>query len=177
MLAVALCAATCAPAFAANTPTPPPGAVDVTKVQPKQLLPKTKLHTEFVVEANKMGQITRVRSGKESPNPTFNAQTYGNALQAFIRTPDGHAIAGTYRLSYDYNPQTGRIRRDVKLLHAGGVNANAIGAANEMMAIARKNHNRPVPKQPSIATSKPGAAPSVNPKSMPDLPQVMNTGK
>lgn len=177
IIVVAALAATCTPSFAATKPpTPPPGAIDVSKLQPKQLLPKTKLHTEFVVETNKLGQIARVRSGKESSNATFNAQTYGNALQAFIRTPDGHAIAGTYRLTYDYNPQTQRIHRDVTLLHAGGVNPNAVGAATQMMEIARRNRNRPGPKV-SPPAAKPGPAASVNPKQMPDLPQVMKTGK
>jgi len=175
LFAAAALAATCTPSLAATKPpTPPPGAIDVMKLQPKQLLPKTKLHTEFVVEANKMGQVSRVKSWKKSNDVAFNEHTYGNALQAFIRTADGRAIAGVYRLTYDYNPQTQRIRRDVALLHAGGVDPNAQGAANEMMAIARRNRNRPMPTAPP---AKPDAAASVSPKQMPDLPQVMKTGK
>ena len=157
------------PAVAA-TAAPAPARVDVTKIQPKALLPKTKLHTEFVVETNKYGQVVRVRSGKSSPNTGFNTQTYGNALQAFIRTPDGRAIPGSYRLTYDYDPRTERVRRDVALLHAGGVNPNAKGAATSMMEIARKNSHNLTPQQQT-----PMPAPSVNLKRLPDLPQVMNT--
>ena len=159
-------------ASAAATP-PPPARVDVTKIQPKALLPKSKLHTEFVVETNKFGQVTRVRSGKSSPSASFNTQTYGNALQAFIRTPDGHAIAGSYRLTYDYDPHTERVRRDVALIKAGGVNPNAKGAALELMELARK-YSHDVTKEQQ-QQRQPQPAPSVNLKRLPDLPQVMNT--
>ncbi len=171
ILAAAAIVAASPAALAANAPTPPPGAIDVTKVQPKVLLPKTALHTEFVVEVNKMGQVARVRSGKSSPNPTYNAQTYGNALQAFIRTADGKAISGVYRLTYDYNPKTTRVHREVVLLKPGGVNPNAEGAANQMMDIAKRNRNRTPP--PGLFS--PAPAPSVNAKQLPDLPQVMHT--
>jgi len=164
-------AATPAPHAAPHQASKPPARIDLTKIQPKELLPKTKLHTEFVVETNKYGQVTRVRSGKASPNQGFNTQTYGNALQAFIRTPDGHAIAGSYRLTYDYDPRTARVRRDVALLHAGGVNANAKGAATELMELARKHSHDVTQQQPQ----KPQPAPVVNLKRLPDLPQVMNT--
>ena len=109
----------------AATPSPSPAPkhtqrpvrIDVTKVQPKSLLPKHGEHTEYVVEINKQGQVSRVRSSRTSDSATFNAQTYGNALQAFIRTPDGHVVVGTYRLTYDFDPKTARVRRDVSLLH------------------------------------------------------------
>lgn len=129
----------------ATPPESPPARIDITKVQPKGLLPKTLLHVEWVVETNKLGQVTRVRSGKPSKDRTFNTQTYGNALQAFIRTPEGHAVAGIYRLTYDYNPKTTRVRRDVALIRPGGVNANAEGAALEMESIAQKHTPEPVP--------------------------------
>jgi hypothetical protein len=174
LLVAAVLAATSAHAVAA---TPPPGAIDVTKIQPKALLPKTKLHTEFVVEVNKLGQVARVRSGKSCPNPMFNAQTYGNALQVFIRTPDGRAIPGVYRLTYDYNPSTARVHREVALLWRGGVNANAVGAANQMMAIAKRNRDE---AQRAAATAHAKAGPSappvkINGKQLPDLPQVMKS--
>ncbi len=121
------------------------------------------------METNKYGQVVRVRSGKSSPNAGFNTQTYGNALQAFIRTPDGRAIAGSYRLTYDYDPHTERVRRDVALIRAGGVNVNARGAALTLMDIAKKNSHNLTPQQ------TPAAAPSVNLKRLPDLPQVMDT--
>lgn len=95
---------------------------------PAPLLPRVKLHTEFLVEVNKLGQVTQVHAGKTSPDPTFNAQTYGNALQAFIRTTDGKVVLGTYRLSYDYDPQTQRVRRTVALVKVGGVDPDAQGA-------------------------------------------------
>lgn len=172
LLAAAIVAAGSLTSLASAAPTPPPGAIDLTKVQPKQLLPKTKLRSAFVVEVNKLGQVTRVRRAMPSKNPTYDAQTYGNALQAFIRTPDGHAIAGVYELSYSYDPATARVLREVKLLHPGGVNANAQGAALQMMAIAKKNRGRTPP--PGLAQT-PAPAPSVNVKRMPDLPQVMNS--
>jgi hypothetical protein len=90
--------------------------------------PTTRQHTEFVVEVNKKGQVVRATHVTRSADSSFNAMTYGNALQAFIRTPDGHAIAGTYRLSYDYNPKTYNVHRSVTLLKQGGVNPNALGA-------------------------------------------------
>jgi hypothetical protein len=155
----------------AATPSPPPPRIDVTKIQPKALLPKTKLHTEYIVEINRYGQVARVRSGKRCPNASFNAQTYGNALQAFIRTPDGRAIPGSYRLTYDYDPRTERVRRDVALVHAGGVNPNAKGAALTLLEVAKK-HSRDV-SQPEGAA--PAPAPSVNVKRLPDLPQIMST--
>ena len=149
-----------------------PKRVNVEQITPKQLLPKKNEHTEFVVEINKLGQVARVRSGRSSDFPPFNAQTYGNALQAFIRTADGKAIPGTYRLSYDFDVKTSHVRRNVALLHAGGVNPNAAGAASDMMKIAAKNHNRTPP--PGLMVT-PGPAPSVNIQRMPDLPQVMTS--
>lgn len=169
-------AATPAPKPAQRAPAKPgqsvPKRINVEQITPKQLLPKKNEHTEFVVEINKLGQVTRVRSGKSCDFPPFNAQTYGNALQAFIRTPDGKAIPGTYRLTYDFDVKTARVRRNVALLHAGGVNPNARGAAADMMRIAAKNRNRTPP--PGLMVT-PGPVPSVNIQRMPDLPQVMKS--
>jgi hypothetical protein len=95
-------------------------------------------HSEFVVEVNKKGQVARVRAGKYSSDAAFNAMTYGNALQVFIRTPDGRAVPGTYRLNYDYDPKSRNVRRTVTLLRAGGVDPNAIGAVNAMAEINRR---------------------------------------
>ena len=135
----ALVAALAAPALAASTPAPKPAGPS--KAAPKALvphLPATAEHTEFVVETNAKGQVTRVRSGKSAKDLAFNAMTYGNALQTFIRTTDGRAVAGTYRLRYDYNPSTKRVRRTVELVRAGGVNPNATGAVDEMARTERK---------------------------------------
>ncbi len=166
------------PAFAA-TPGPKPAAtmpqrINVQQLQPRSLFPNKQEHVEVVVEVNKMGQVARVRSIRPSHDQGFDAHCYGNALQAFIRTPDGKAISGVYRLTYDYNPKTLNVHRDVALLWAGGVNPNAKGAANEMMEIARRNRNRTPP--PGLnATPTPAPAPSAGARRMPDLPQVMSS--
>jgi hypothetical protein len=131
-----------AAAAAAAAPTLPP-----TVRLPK--LPTTVLHTEFVVETNKQGQVTRVRRGVGSSNPKFNVMTYGNALQTFIRKENGDAVAGVFRLTYDYSPSTKMVKRSVALIQRGGVNPNAIGAVERMTEIARK-HAQP----PSKATPK-----------------------
>jgi hypothetical protein len=164
----------------AATPAPRPAQtpqrINLEKVTPKELFPKKNLHTEFVVEVNKLGQVTRVRSGKSCPDLTFNAQTYGNALQAFIRTPDGQAISGLYRLTYDYDPKTQRVHRDVALVRAGGVNANAEGAAVQMLRVAAKPRRSPHPAKPTGSPAPhPAASVNVNVQRMPDLPQVMQT--
>ena len=109
---------------------------------PTPHLPSTPLHTEFVVEVNHMGQIVRVKSGKECPNLTFNAQTYGNVLQMFIRHPDGSATVGMYKISYDYNPHTKNVHRGVQLLSTGGDWGDEQGAANQMLELDRKNQQR-----------------------------------
>jgi len=168
--ALVLSAGTAATA-ATPTPTAPP-RINVLDVQPKGLAPTKPLHVEFVVEVNRFGQVARVRSIKASHDVPFDTHTYGNALQSFIRTPDGHVLVGTYRLVYDYDPKTKMVKRDVALIKAGGVNPDAKGAADDMMEIARRNHGRTPP--PSL-TVTPGPIPSVNIHRMPDLPQVMKT--
>ena len=158
--ALALLAATPPPHHAVPAPhhaTPLP-RIDLTKVQPKALLPKTKLHAEWLVDTNKFGQVTRVRSDRPSGNETFNIQTFGNASQAFIRTTNGKAVPGVYRLIYDYNPKTQRVRRDVALVRAGGVNANAQGLVPKMMeeikrAQAAKAKKAPARKPPPKPTA------------------------
>lgn len=95
-------------------------------------MPKIPLHTEFVVETNNKGQVARVRSGRNSKDRTFDLMTYGNVLQTFIRTASGHADAGTFRITYDYSPQTHAVARDVSVISLGGVNPNAEGAVNAM---------------------------------------------
>lgn len=121
-------------------------------------MPRVPEHTEYIVEVNRKGQVTRVRSGKTSADLAFNTMTYGNALQAFIRTGDGQAVSGTYRLAYDYAPKTKKVRRSVALLHAGGVDANAAGAVDRMTADARNREQagpspKPLPDFESIEKS------------------------
>lgn len=169
---LSLAAATGAVAGAAprSTPAPTePPRINVLQIQPKALAPTKPLHVELTVEVNRLGQVSRVRSIKASHNYAFDAHCYGNALQAFIRTPDGHVVVGTYVLTYDYDPKSLQVKRDVALIKAGGVNPNAEGAAMNMMEIARHSHDK---GKPAVT---PGPIPSVNIKRMPDLPQVMKT--
>jgi hypothetical protein len=112
-------------------PSPPPAA---------ERLPAAAEHTEYLVETNRKGQVTQVRSGKPSGDPAFNTMTYGNALQAFIRTAEGSAVAGIFRLTYDYDPKSKRVRRSVDLVRTGGVDPNALGAVDRMAALDRKAH-------------------------------------
>jgi hypothetical protein len=178
----ALCIAVAASALlaAAPTPSPLPYRIDVTKIQPKSLLPKVPLHTEYIVAINKLGQVTHILSGKVSKDKTYNLQTYGNAMQAFIRTSDGKAISGRYRLTYDYNPKTTRVRREVELVRAGTVDPNAEGAVNAMMDDVKKHAKKsttaaaPAPAPARTAAMTPGPQPSGN-LHLPDLQSITNT--
>jgi hypothetical protein len=106
---------------------------------PAPALPKVPLHSAYVVAVNAHGQVTHVLSGALSKNRAFDLQTFGNAEQAFIRTTDGRSISGRYRLSYDYDPKTARVRRTVALIAAGGVDPNAEGAALRMLDDLKKH--------------------------------------
>ncbi|MBV8246484.1 MAG: hypothetical protein JOZ38_11215 [Candidatus Eremiobacteraeota bacterium] len=117
------------------------------------------LHTEFVVEVNHLGQIVRVKSGKSCKNLAFNAQTYGNVLQMWIRKPDGTAVVGMYRVTYDYDPKTHDVHRGVALLKEGGDWGDELGAANEMLQKDNTlNKNRPLPGWSTIAQPTPHPA-------------------
>ncbi len=126
LLAIAVVASLGLPARANAPAAPSRHAPDLSHFSPRT--PLRSVHTEYVVETNRLGQVTRVRSVRPSNDPPFNALTYGNALQAFIRTRAGSAISGTYRLGYDYDPQTKNVRRSVLLVRPGGVDPNAPGA-------------------------------------------------
>jgi hypothetical protein len=181
-LPVLVAAAVLAASSAAFAATPAPHAagpgsnatapvrINVESLQPKSLFPKVALHTEMIVEVNKLGQVSRVRSIKPSKDVAFNTHAYGNALQTFIRTPDGNVVVGSYRLTYDYDPKTQRIRRDVALVKEGGVDPNRKGAAAEMSEIAARNRNRTPP--PGLYAT-PVPAPSV--RRLPDLKHVMES--
>ena len=145
-LAVAFVAAT-GLALAGPTPTPAPApSLNAQQfnqhlkdslehhVLPTPYVPTVPLHVVLVVETNKKGQVARVRKDGShgSNNDAFNAMCYGNALQAWIRTEDGRSIPGTYRLTYDYSPDTQKVKRSVELIKAGGVNPDAIGAVDDM---------------------------------------------
>lgn len=172
--AIALFALTCGIAAAATaTPKPTPHPVMTTfKKTYKAVLPTRALRSSYVVEVNKLGQISRVRSVDPSKNPGFDAMTYGNSLQAFVRTADGTAIAGVYKLIYDYSPQTKKIRRDVQLIQAGGVNPDAPGAVTvevekdmkrQAAAAAKKSQDKANAKLPDFSQIAPGS-PAPSPK-------------
>jgi hypothetical protein len=107
--------------------SPPPHAASRSD---RATVPTKPQHAEYVVDVNAKGQVVRVDSGKPSHDPAFNAVTYGNALQVFIRTTDGNAVAGVYRLTYEYDPASRNVRREVALIRRGGVDPNALGAVN-----------------------------------------------
>jgi hypothetical protein len=163
-------AAAAAPAGAASpAPAHTPYRVDVTKIQPKSLLPKNRLHDDFIVAINSKGQVTRVLSGHRSGNTLFDEHVYGNALQMFIRTGDGHVVVGKYRVNYDYDPRTARIRRTIALVSTGGVDPNAIGAVYDLLKHARKD--------PAAVLPAPKDAPTIDPSDLPALNDVMASPK
>lgn len=141
--AVAAFALAAAPTPRSHTPTPrshtpaPRSHAPVPRV-PLPHLPAVPLHTEFVVEVNAKGQVVRVNTAKGCRDLMFNAQTYGNVLQMWIRHPDGTADVGLYRVTYDYDPHTRRVFRRVAIVRRGGNWGNAEGAANEMLDVARR---------------------------------------
>jgi hypothetical protein len=167
LLAIGLVLAAGTMASAATPPPTAPPRINVEDLQPKVLAPSKPLHVELTVEINKFGQVARVRDIKASHDQAFDAHTYGNALQAFIRTPDGHVVVGTYRLIYDYDPKTLRVKRDVALVSAGGVDPNAKGAADEMEEIARRQHDKENP-HPGIGVTPNPRAPNVKIERSPD---------
>ena len=127
-------------ARAAASPSPHP--------QPTRLvihLPKVPLHSEVVVEVNGKGQVVRIKSVKPSKLLSFNYQTYGNALQMWIRkcheqngTSACTAEVGLYRVTYDYDPKTTNVTRHVAIISHGGSWGNEPGAATVMMDMFRK---------------------------------------
>jgi hypothetical protein len=158
-----------APLLAA-TPSPAPML--------KPVLPKIPLHTEVVVEVNKYGQVVRVKSTKPCKVQTFNVQTFGNALQMWIRKPDGTATVGLYRVNYDYDPKTQKVARRIALISAGGNWGNEEGAANVMMDTARKQalemehkSQQQTEKLPSLNDIR-GSSPTPKPLPAATLPPI-----
>ncbi len=130
----AILAATGTSTVAATTPRPSPAPRPSVVIH----LPNIPLHTEVIVEVNKKGQVVRVKSSKPSKVASFNVQTYGNALQMWIRHPNGAAQVGLYRITYDYDPKTQNVTRRIFLISAGGSWADAEGAANVMVDMEKK---------------------------------------
>ena len=117
----------------AATPKPKPSPREI-----QVHLPNIPLHAEYTVEVNSRGQIVRVTGGKgDNKYPFWNAQTYGNVLQMWIRHPDGTATVGRYRVSFDYDPHSKLVHRGIKLLAMGGNWANETGAADAMVQEAK----------------------------------------
>jgi hypothetical protein len=133
LLVAAFAAVLAGTSLSAGAATPPPHAA-----APSITLPSTPLHTEIVVEVNKKGQVVRVKSTKLCKTQWFNLKTIGNALQMWIRKPDGSAQVGLYRVTYDYNPKTKDVARRIALVSAGGNWADRPGAANVMIENAHK---------------------------------------
>jgi hypothetical protein len=160
-------------ALLAATPAPGPTPVDLIKAQPKALLPKKQLHSEFIVDVNKLGQVTRVRAIKTSGDRTFDTQTYGNALQAFIRKPDGSVVVGSYTMTYDFSPATGRVHREALLAKRGGVDPNAKAAATEMEEIARRHTPEPSSAGRGGEPNPQATIRAENKGGLPDLPLII----
>lgn len=138
----AFLAAIAVPTVAPAAPTPHPAP----QTSPVVIhLPKVPLHSEVVVEVNKKGQVVRIKSTKPSKLLSFNYQTYGNALQMWIRKCHSEgsstsctAEVGLYRVTYDYDPKTANVTRRVAIVSHGGDWGDAPGAANVMMEMFRK---------------------------------------
>jgi hypothetical protein len=159
--AVAL-AVTAPAAFAAPTPAPRPSPIVIH-------LPDIPLHTEVVVEVNKKGQVVRVKSTKPCKIQSFNLQTYGNALQMWIRKcrTEGSSTnciseTGLYRVSYDYDPKTQSVTRRVALISPGGSWANDEGAANVMIELAKKQAEAAAAEEQKAQQEQNAKLPSLN---------------
>jgi hypothetical protein len=160
-----------APAAAATpSPSPKPSASPhAPAVLPTPHMPKIPLHTEFEVMVNKKGQVVGIKSGKNSTVPMFNAWTYGNVLQMWIRHPDGTAEVGLYKVTFDYDPKTTKITRVPSLVTAGGTWGDKEGAADVMIDTAQreatehqKNLDAQAKSLPSLHTIR-GESPTPSP--------------
>lgn len=116
--------------MAANPPKPVP--------IPTPKLPTRALHSVMLVEVNKRGQVVRIKGGQLSHDSVFDTMTIGNALQMWIRRPDGSAETGLFRVTYDYDPRKHNVARHVALVRAGGNWGNQPGAAITMVEAAKR---------------------------------------
>jgi hypothetical protein len=96
------------------------------------------MHAVINVEVNARGQVVTVTGGELSRNAVFDTMVIGNALQMWIRHPDGSADVGTFRVTYDYDPRTHNIRRTFALISRGGAWAHSPGAATKMIELAQR---------------------------------------
>jgi hypothetical protein len=124
-----------APLFAfAASPQPSPKPVPM----PTPHFPNRPLHVQLIVEVNDRGQVVRVDHGTLSTDEAFNTMTLGNAMQMWIRHPDGSAQTGLYSVTYDYSPHTHDVARVPTLIKPGGNWADKPGAATMIVDEARK---------------------------------------
>jgi hypothetical protein len=105
---------------------------------PTPNFPNKPLHVQLLVEVNRHGQVVRVAHGSLSGDRAFDTMTLGNAMQMWIRRPDGSAETGLYRVTYDYNPRTHDVARVPTLLKSGGNWADRQGAATLIIQDARR---------------------------------------
>jgi hypothetical protein len=127
---------------------------------PSPPAPATALHTAFIVATNKKGQVVTVKAEQKDRDAAFNLMTFGNAEQMFIRTADGGAIPGRYRVTYDYAPETKEVKRNIALVSAGGVDPEALGAVDRIAADRRRLAERASKARKakaSLAPAKPAA--------------------
>jgi hypothetical protein len=121
------------PLTAAAAPTPAP--------VPSPKLPSKPLHAELQVEVNKLGQVVRVLHGNLSGDAPFDTMAMGNALQMWIREQHGNtitAVVGLYKVNYNYDPKTQKVKRTFALFKRGGNWANEPGAATKIVSDAKK---------------------------------------
>lgn len=105
---------------------------------PKPSMPNRSLHGSLQVEVNSHGQVVKVLHGSLTGDPQFDTMMIGNALQMWIRRPDGSAETGLYLVKYAYDAKTHNVKRTPSLIRAGGNWANAPGAATNMIRDARR---------------------------------------
>ncbi len=168
LTALALSAVPAVPVTAAPTPAPHPHAA------PTWPVPKVPLHCEIIAQTNAKGQVVSAKIDKPSPDKFFNAQVYGNALQAFIRTPDGHAVTGQFRLTYDYDPKSVDVKRQVAFIKAGG-DPDAPGAVSQMIEMAKKGQQHALEQQKAAAQAaqQKAAADAAHHSPLPDLNHIL----
>jgi hypothetical protein len=143
-----------AAALLATLPASAQGAKPTVFPSPPQ--PATAQHTAYIVTTNKKGQVVTAKSEQNDRDKAFDLMTYGNALQMFIRTADGGAIPGRYRVTYDYSPETKSVKRNVALVAADGASADAPSAVDRMRADEQRSAERA--KQARKAKSSPAPA-------------------
>ncbi len=129
-------------AFAVCVLAAPAGALAAGAATPAPIptpnMPNRPLHSSILVEVNKRGQVVRVKGGELSHDSVFDTMTIGNALQMWIRRPDGTAQVGIFRVNYNYDPHTHNVSRQIALVSKGGNWGNDSGAATKMVDAAKR---------------------------------------